>query len=414
MKIKLLRVFFQCRRGTIAIFTALVMPIVIGGFGLGAEASYWYFAQRKLQNAADVAAFTAAAQLRTNPDNDSLSSAALAAAVKTGYSVSLGSMTASWPPASGAFAGNSNAVEIALQEDHPRFFTAIFASDKVALRGRAVALLRQGFPTCILSLDQSSSGAVTFTGSSDATLEGCNVHANSGAEDAVLVTGSGKVDTPCVSAVGEVSATSGLTMSECAVPVEYAEAIDDPFGDVPAPSTTGVCASQTVFDGPPSASYTLSADRYCGGLTIKRTATLNPGVYVIDGGSLELTSTSVVEGSEVTFYLTNGATVSVNGTADVTLSAPESGDYKGLLIFVDRDEPNATHILNGSSSSSLNGAIYAASGHVEFAGTSTTGGGCTQIVANTVEITGDAGLGSDCGLMGFNEIRNSQLVQLVE
>lgn len=414
MGMKLVRMFADCRRGTIAILTALLMPLVIGGFGLGAEASYWYFAQRKLQNAADVAAYAAAAQLRTNRDTAALSGAALAAAVKTGYSTSLGSITANWPPSSGSFAGDNNAVEIALREDHPRLFTALFSSGTVAVSGRAVAQLQQGFPTCVLSLDQNLSGAITFTGSADATLESCNVHANSGAGDAVLVSGSGRVATPCVSSVGEVSATSGLTMNECAAPIEYAEAIEDPFEDVSEPSTTGSCAAQTVYEGPPSSSYIISAGWYCGGLTIKRTVTMNPGVYVIDGGTFELTSTSVVEGAGVTIYLTNGATVSIAGTADVTLSAPVSGDYQGVLIFVDRDDPNATHIFNGSSSSKLNGAIYAATGHVEFAGTSTIGGGCTQIVANTVEITGDAGIGSDCSLMGFNDILNSQLVQLVE
>jgi hypothetical protein len=414
MKKTLFQAFANCRNGTIAVFTALLMPIAIGGFGLGAEASYWYFEQRKLQNAADVAAFAAAAQLRTNRDETSVTDAATAAAVKTGYSTSLGTLTVSWPPSAGTFAGDTNAVEIALREDHPRLFTAIFSSGDVALAGRAVAQLRQGFPTCILALDQGSSGAVTFTGSSDATLEGCNVHANSAADDAVLVTGSGKVSTPCVSSVGEVDATSGLDMSECATPIEYAEAIGDPFGDVPEPSTSAPCEPQNVFDGPPSASYTISGGRYCGGLSIKRTVTMNPGVYVIDGGTLEMTSTSSVDGTGVTFYLTDGATISIAGTADVTLSAPTSGDYQGILVFVDRSDPNATHIFNGSSTSSLNGAIYAASGHVEFAGTSSVGGGCTQIVANTVEITGEAGIGSDCTDLGFNDILNSQLVQLVE
>lgn len=410
----LFRAFFADRAGTIAIFSALLMPIVVGGFGLGGEASYWYFAQRKLQNAADVAAYAAAAQLRTNRDQVKIDEAVLAAATKTGYKTAIGTVVTNWPAVSGVYAGDENAVEIILRENHPRLFTAIFASGTVPISSRAVAHLQQGFATCILALDRSASGAVTFTGSSDATLEGCNVHANSTADDAVTVSGGGIVNTPCVSSVGEVSATSGLNMSDCAAPIEYAEAIGDPFSDVPEPSTGGACEPVNNFAGPPSTSHVISAGRYCGGLTIKRNVTMNPGVYVVDGGSFTVESTADLTGADITLYLTNGATVSIAGTANINLSAPVSGDYKGILVFVDRHEPDATHIFNGSSSSSLDGAIYAASSHVVISGTSSVGGGCTQVVANTVEITGDAGLGGDCASKGFNEIMNQQLVKLVE
>ncbi|CTQ54507.1 putative membrane protein [Roseibium album] len=410
----ILRKITSDQRGTIATFTALLMPIVIGGLGLGAEASFWYFTQRKLQNSADVAAFAGAAQLRTNRSQQLIENAALAAAVKTGYNTSNGTITAEWPAANGTYAGDINTVEITVSESLPRLLTSLFSEGNIALSGRAVAELKQGFPTCILALDPDASGAVTFTGSSDATLESCNVHANSLAEDSVVVTGSGKVSTPCVSAAGGVSATSGLTMDECATPIEYADPVVDPFADVPEPYTGDPCEPENTFAGKPSSTYTISEGRYCGGLTIKRTVTMNPGVYVVDGGSFAIESTGLVEGTDVTIYLTNGATVSVAGTADINLTAPNSGDYKNILIFVDRNNPNDTHIFNGSSDSTLNGAVYAANGHVEYAGTSTVGGGCTQIVAKTVEITGDAGIGSDCTLMGFNEIKNEQMIALVE
>ncbi|MDN3721614.1 hypothetical protein QW131_26725 [Roseibium salinum] len=361
-----------------------------------------------------MAAYAGASQLRLNKTQQAIADAATAAAVKTGYRASIGTITASWPAVNGTYAGDAKAVEITVQEDLPRMLTSIFLNGTVPISGRAVARLKQGFPTCILSLDPNAAGAVTFTGSADATLEGCNVHANSLAGDAVTVSGSGKARTPCVSSVGQVSATAGLAMSECSAPIEYADPIEDPFAGVPAPSTTGACEPTNVFAGPQSATYTISPGRYCGGLSIKRTVTMNEGVYVVDGGTLTIESSATVAGSGVTLYLTNGASVSVAGTANVTLSAPTAGDYKGVLIFVDRNAANATHILNGSSSSYLHGAIYSPTGHVEFAGTSSIGGGCTQIVANTIEITGTAGIGSDCTTMGFNDIKNEQLVQLVE
>lgn len=410
----ILRMLLSNRAGNIAITTAFVMPVVIGGFGLGAEVGYWYFTQRKLQNAADVAAYSGAAQLRAGQTYSAISSAAEAAAVETGYKASIGTISTNWPAATGTFAGDPKTVESTIQENVPRLFTSLFLGGSVPIQARAVARLDRVAPTCILALHPSAAGAVTFIGSANASLTSCNVHANSTADDAVLVTGSGAVTTPCVSSVGQVSATAGLTMSECAAPLEYIDPITDPFASVPEPSTAGPCEPVNVFAGPPSASYVISPGRYCGGLSLKRRVDMNPGVYVVDGGTFEITSTATVRGTGITVFLTNGATLSFAGTADIRLTAPTSGTYAGLLIFGDREDPYATHIVNGDSASYLDGAVYIPSGHVEFAGSNSTSGGCTQVVASTIEITGSTGLGGDCTGAGFNNIQSEQIVALVE
>ena len=406
--------FLACRSGTIATVATMVMPVVVGGFGLGAEAGYWYFTQRKLQNSADVAAYAGASLIKSSTDQQLIQSAVLEAAVETGYDTKIGTLSANWPPVTGAFSGDSNALEITLQENLPRLFTSFFLDGDVSISGRAVAQVRPGLSSCIIALDKRASGAVTFSGTSDAVLDGCSIHANSLAEDAVTITGSGKVQTPCVSSSGGTSTTSGLTMSGCRSAIEHADTIDDPFATVPSPPLTAPCEAVNDFGGPMSATYTISGGRYCGGLTMKRTITMEPGIYVVDGGTFTIESHAAVVGPGVTIFLTNGASVSIAGGATVELSAPTSGDYKGILFFVDRDDPTVTHIFNGNSSSFLNGAIYAATGHVEFAGTSSVGGGCTQIVAKTVEITGTTGIGNDCTAMGFNDILNEQIVMLVE
>jgi hypothetical protein len=125
-------------------------------------------------------------------------------------------------------------------------------------------------------------------------------------------------------------------------------------------------------------------------------------------------STATVRGTGVTVFLTNGATLDMEGGADVTLSAPTSGAYSGVLAYVDRSSPYNVHKVNGNSSSTVNGAIYAASGKVQMNGTSTFGGGCTQIVALQIEFSGNAGIGVDCTGAGVRDIRSSRLVLLVE
>ncbi|MFA9475533.1 MAG: pilus assembly protein TadG-related protein, partial [Filomicrobium sp.] len=164
--------------------TGLLMPVVIGGFGLGGEVSYWYFTQRKLQNAADVAAYAGAVQLRPGQDQNAIESAALAAALKTGYRSSIGAITTNSPAVTGAFAGVANTVEATVREDVPRLFTSLFLTGDVPISGRAVARVTQQQPACILALHKNKSRAAKFTGSSNVILEGCSVHANSVATDA--------------------------------------------------------------------------------------------------------------------------------------------------------------------------------------------------------------------------------------
>ena len=408
------RRFLSDQAGVIAIMVALLMPVVVGGLALGAEVGFWYFNQIKLQNSADVAAYAGAVKLRADQDQQTIEDAAFAAAAKTGYDESIGTITVNTPPTTGAFAGDSNVVEVITQENVPRLFSAFFTDGDVPMSGRAVARLTVGMKACILALDTSASGAVTFTGSSNVTLDGCNVHANSLATDAVAVIGGSHVETPCVSATGNISATSGLVMGGCTSAIEHANTINDPYADVLEPLISGTCEPENVFAGPPSSTYTISPGHYCGGLTMKRTVTMNSGVYVVSSGDFEIESTAVVSGTGVMIFLTGGATVHFAGTANVQLSAPTSGTYAGILIFVDRDDLYDTNIINGDSESLFEGAIYAPSGHVEFAGSGTVGGGCTQIVAATIVFTGDANIGTDCTGTGVSDIEINQLVILVE
>ena len=76
------------------------------------------------------------------------------------------------------------------------------------------------------------------------------------------------------------------------------------------------------------------------------------------------------------------------GTSNVTLSAPTSGTYKDVLIFLDENLPTdfeAKYL--GGAQMELNGIIYAPSIGVKFAGNS-DGGGSTSIIARTEEFTG--------------------------
>lgn len=400
--------------GSVAILVAVLMPVVIGGIGLGAEAGYWYFNQRKIQNSADVAAYAGAVELRNGMTKPIIDSAAMAAAAETGYDATIGTLATKNPPTAGGFAGDGNAVEVVIQENVPRLLSSLFLSGDVPLSGRAVARVTPTEPTCLLALSKTASAAVDFNGTADAVLSGCNVHANSLANDAVRVSGTARVETPCVTAVGNVAASSGLNMTECTSAVENADTVEDPYADTPKPPVDSSCAPQNDFGGAPGTNHTIGPATYCGGLYMRRNVKLDPGVYVVNGGELKINSTANVQGSGVMFYLTGGATVGFAGGAHIELTAATSGPYEGILLFVDPDDPNSDHKINGDSSSYFDGAFYAPNAHLQWAGNSMSSGGCSQIVASTITVIGTAGLGTNCVGKSIRQIQKEQLVILVE
>ena len=293
-------------------------------------------------------------------------------------------------------------------------FSAIFADGDVPVLGRSVAQISNGTQTCVLALDPEESGAITFIGSSDTLLIGCSVHANSLADDAVSVSGSAAVETPCVSTSGEVDATSGLLLTTCVAPYEHAEGVPDPYSDLPVPDATAPCEPDNNFGGGAGSTYTISPGRYCDGLTISRNVTMEPGIYVIDDGEFDLGSQANVVGDGVMIYLTDGAELQMNGGAEVDLRAADSGDYSGVLFYIDRDDDTDGHKINGNSSSHLNGAVYGKSAHIEVLGGSDAASDCTQVVTSTVKFSGNSQVGINCTGSGVREIPTSRLVSIVE
>lgn len=62
-------------------------------------------------------------------------------------------------------------------------------------------------------------------------------------------------------------------------------------------------------------------------MTDGNSLTVSPGVYVLNGGSVNLQSGPVTSSGGLTIYLTNGATVNIGYGVSVTLNAPTTGTY---------------------------------------------------------------------------------------
>lgn len=378
----------------------------------GTEAGFWTYRHRLLQQYADAAAFAGAVELLNSGNQSAISASVGESLENNGLRSDIGSFSALSPPATGPFAGTTS-VEVSVREDWPRFFTAIFFGDTVTLGASATAQLEASAEACMLALDPSASGAATITGTGDVTLNGCSLVSNSSASDALLVSGAGRLYADCAGAAGGVQTTSsGITLSECTAPEENMPVVEDPYADVPEPDVSGPCTTPNSFGGPPSSVYNITGGRYCG-LTIQRTVNLDPGMYIIDGGELKITSTADINGSGVTFFLTNGARLVVNGTASMNLSAPTSGTYSGLVFFGDRSGSPESHLMNGSAGSAFTGAVYFPNDDLEIRGTNSAAAGCTQFIARTLDFRGTSGASIDCDGVGVSPIQTIGGVRLV-
>src|SRR5262249_58481997 len=109
---------------------------------------------------------------------------------------------------------------------------------------------------------------------------------------------------------------------------------------------------------------TLGPGVYCTGITSPGgNVTFLPGTYVLDGGGLNVSAGSVLNGTNVTFYNTGTnktfGPISISGGTTGSLSAPTSGPMEGMLFFQDRTiTAKATNTLSGGTGLTYEGAFY--------------------------------------------------------
>jgi Putative Flp pilus-assembly TadE/G-like len=406
----LFRRFLADRNANTAIIFALSLPVLVGAAGLGVETGYWYFKQRELQTAADVAAIAGAVEKRSGKTYAQIQAAATTEATEHGYVP--GTITVNNPPTSGSNI-NTDSVEVLLTMPTTRFFSQIYSESQVTLHARGVAQASVGGEACILALDPTANGAVTFTGNNLTLINGCNTMSNSLSNSAVIVNGSADVTVPCMLSAGGVSSDEGLTLTDCAEPQSNMTPANDPYAGLPQPAVSGPCLTLPSGNG----AATLSPGRYCGGGNLKGVKTFQPGVYVMDGGDFRINAGADVSGSGVTFFMTNDATTNFNGTASIDLAAPTTGTYKGVLFYGDPDNSFSSSTLikfNGTADSTLTGALYFPNQSVEFLGNFSGADGCMRVVSRTMKFTGSLNLNSDCSAYGIDEMPLPGRVSLVE
>jgi Flp pilus assembly protein TadG len=409
-------------KGNVAIITALCLPVIVGGGAYGIEVGYWRYDQVRMQQAADAAAYAAAVVRRADGSgvsNATLTSAGTTAAASNGFVVGTDSITINSP--STATPTDANSVEAVISRTEPPIFTSYIkcmvsswrsssCTNSVAtVKASSTASYSDAGDACVLALDPGASKAADFAGNSTLTLTGCSVMSNSLASNAFNLQGSSILGAPCIYSAGGAYLGGTLNLTQCAAVKTGQPPVADPYKSLTMPTPS----NDQTLNGKDKAPQ--CGKSYSGGVTIKGTppaVSCSPDQpIIIDGGSLTVNATTTWTCTGCTIVLTNGASLSINGSAHIDLSAPTTGTYKGMLFMSDRSNTGSL-TLNGDSTSSITGAIYAPDGNVSYIGNFSGVSGCTQIVASTVSWSGSTTFADDCSAAGMSAVHIGGVVRL--
>lgn len=402
-----LRPFLGDKRGNIAVFGAMTLPLFVGGIAFGTEAGYWFVEKTNLSFSTDAAAISAGQLYNRGVSENDIYNTVRGKLVADGYPDSSLVVSITYPTAT------SDLMTVRSSFRADKYFSQVLWDGQVSIRSYTIVAIN-GKSACLLALNKSASGAVTTSGSSSVTLDGCVVASNSKADDSIYLGGSTTMKTDCMVASGGIDGEENAT-TICQKNLTYRRDTKDPFATLTQPATTGWCAKPANFK--PTGKYTLSPDCYDHDLDIKGTLTFEPGVYILDGADMKINSNAVVTGHDVTFVLKNGASLNFSGNATIDLRAPEEGSgakYPGILFWGSKTN-DTSHVITGDASSFFSGAMYFPDDEVQFTGSSGMDTSCTRVVADTITLIGDNTFSTDCtNKLGPYDITSADAVVIVE
>jgi len=254
-------------------------------------------------------------------------------------------------------------------------------------------------------LSPTASGALTISGTSSIKILG-PVDVDSKSSSAILATGSASITAQQINVVGGVSESSTATLSPA--PHTSAAAVADPLAGLPGPVAGASLGSVNLTN---SNKLTINPGTYSqisvSGMAV---LTMNPGIYVIEGGGFTVSNGGSVSGNGVLIFNagsnypnsgTTGATfggITLSGAGTFNVTAASSGAYAGVVIYQARNNTRALSIGN-SAMAGIRGIVYAPYALLTLSGSSTTK---ASLVVGTLNLSGSVALtqmaqGSDGG-----------------
>jgi hypothetical protein len=370
----------RSQAGQSLVFVTVGLGAFIAAAGLAIDMGYMRYQRRLMQAAADSAAFAAAMDVnlgnasQAHTDANSVSEA-------NGFQNGVNNVTVTYTH---PYAGNSDAVEVQVQQTLPTFFMQILGITSIntpPISATAVASLAPS-SGCIYAL-----GATGITANATISAPNCGVVDNGD------LNGGGDITASSVGVYGSNSGTGSITNAQATV-----QKAADPLAYL-TPPTPGACAGGVALTV--TTPTTLTEGTYCG-ITIGTggSVTFDAGLYILTGAvGLQITGTGAATGTDVAFYNTNTGAFTFNGTGTVTLSAPTSahgGLPAGLLFYQDPSDTAAADVSQGGTTGAvtLSGTLYFPTAPLTIAG-SLNPNANSPIVAQSITVAGSTALTVD-------------------
>lgn len=402
------RRFVKDKRGGILVYVAVAIPVLLGVSGLAVDVSVWHAQKRSIQTLADVAAIGGASELARMVESSNREALAdtgaredaLASGAKIGDQIAV-----NIPPSNGDYANATNAVEVIVTRQVPSMLSRLINPDDTQISARSVAFAADG-EFCVYALNDTATNALHISGGSTLSID-CGIMVNSNAVGALHVTGGGCVNASVIKVVGGFSAGGCYNGAK---PFKGTEAISNPLAGnfpIPAEASASCTSSGNIKVGKKNSPYDLPAGRHCGKITVQKNSTLRlaGGTHVLDG-ALTVHGTVIEQtgSTGVTLYMGPGTgsadALNFAADADVSLSAPTSGPYAHLLVYVDEAATgNVKHNLTAKTSSTLNGLIYMPGQDLEFSGSA--GAEAVMLIADEIKLSGQANFSNLGGVPYF-------------
>jgi Flp pilus assembly protein TadG len=422
-------------KGSMVAFLA-VLPVLAGAVAIGVETGELYRVKRQMQGSADAAALAGSVDRIAAKNNTVITADARYEAQRNGFTDGSNGVgvTVNAPPTSGPNVGTTGAVEVVITKTQTFSLGAVLinwmggSAGSFTMRARSVAAqgttatTTTSYEGCMVALTTAAEQGVSFTSFNNFTSD-CTIATNASA------TGSGSSASVNVSSFNTATLNNIWTRGSLSVSsynhITYAAPnapqtaqttyIVDPYAGLAAPSP-GTCTF-TNYTTPPGSSITLNPGTYCGGLTATNNSNVyfNAGTYYITNGDLVIrsdnnvscanctTSGGVTTGTTFILTQTSGNNADIGGVSitsenNVSLNAPSTGTYAGVLFYQDRNVPNGTMTSSSKiftvaslNNATLSGAIYFPNNRIDISSINNFGGspttGCTIFVGRYIKFS---------------------------
>jgi Flp pilus assembly protein TadG len=334
---------------------AIIMSVGMGVAAFLVAAVFDYVSvsdqKRSLQSIADHAALASAHELIVSTAGDERVQSVATSFVKANYKHEHATTA--------QLLDGGDAVKVSIVAAARTFFPGPMANVK-ELTVSATAEVSGGGYVCMIGLDAESVATLNMMNSARLTAKDCAVYSNSVSTKSLWLHDRARVSADLICIAGGFQGQEESFL--LAKPVEDCAPLKDPLRQRPNPDVGNLDhCDYTHMIVPAGKEATFTPGVYCGGINIMGgEVTLEPGVYTMKNGQLQVGGGGVLKGDNVGFFLVGKSSTILFGRAsEISLTAPRTGDMAGLLFFEDRDtEFDTYHRITSRDARRLVGTMY--------------------------------------------------------